>query len=41
MVGLIAYQANQDDEKALEEEEDGNKSREFLGIMIVILSAFM
>ena len=41
MVGLIAFQANQDDKKALEEEEEGNKSNEFLGIMLVIVAAIM
>ena len=40
MVGLIAYEASEDDEKALEEEEEGNKSQEFLGIMIVVIASF-
>ena len=40
MVALIASQANQDDEKAAEE-EGGTESKKFLGIMIVIGSAVM
>ena len=39
MVGLIAFQAKEDDKEALEEEEKDNKGNEFLGIMLISVAA--